>query len=218
MIFTLFNKNSKLRKAISKYDRLIKAVICFVLGILLIMFPQKVMNIFCYIFAGLFFASAAVHFVLYFKNNKDNPVFSFELPKAFLCFLAGMMAVLLTPLLSRCIPVIFGIFLVVNGFIYVRNSVILEAAGKRGFAAALVFGLILISAGIACMVLSGIIMSFALKFTGVCLIISAIIDVIKMILARKDNSGGKPPKHDEDNSPLPDGEVIVESVETSKEQ
>jgi uncharacterized membrane protein HdeD (DUF308 family) len=96
------------------------AILSLGLGIVLLLYPQITISAICYAFGGVLIACAAFHVFFYFRNKKENRFVTFNLVIAILTGVLGIWIITTPSLITRIVPIIFGIVLVIYGMVHVK--------------------------------------------------------------------------------------------------
>lgn len=91
------------------------AILSIILGIVLLLYPQMTTTAICYIFGGILITCALFHVFLYFKYKKQNSLVSINIMIEVLTGVIGIWIISNPSVVTRIIPVIFGLVLVLQG-------------------------------------------------------------------------------------------------------
>ena len=110
--------------------------VCF--GILLIIFPDKISNIAGYIVGALGVGFGVTKVINYFSKTPEKRVTVFGLTIGILFALGGIYIITKPHVVSNFIVSVFGVIILVDGILKMRNALNLKKSGMEKFIPAVV--------------------------------------------------------------------------------
>ena len=105
---------------------LLMAVISLVLGIIMVIFPQKTMSVICYVIAGAILLYGVIDIISYFTSKSYEGNFSLTLLRGVVVSVIGIIIFIRPSYLSTFIPIVLGILLIIDGITSIQKSVFLK--------------------------------------------------------------------------------------------
>lgn len=102
------------------------SVISLLLGIVMVIFPQKTMSVICYAIAGAILIYGIIDIISYFTSKSYNGAFSLTLLKGVIASVIGIVIFINPSYLSTFIPIVLGILLIIDGITSIQKSVFLK--------------------------------------------------------------------------------------------
>lgn len=156
---------------------IISSLLFLVLGIILIINPQFVMNVIAYILGIVFIVLGALKIISYFTNKSISDGSSFELITGIVSIAVGIFVITCSGTISALFRIVIGIWIIYTGVLRLISSIRLKSVGVTIWPFLLLMSLLMIIAGIYITVNSGtLFMSL-----GVMILIYAIMDLVESI-------------------------------------
>ncbi len=175
------NKSSD-EKAIKSitWQSLFAAVLMILIGCVLMIHPGIVKNI-CMIFGTALCVVGVVQLIIYFvsdvKKNYGKNKFI-----AGLCLIAaGLFVMIGYKIVMDIIPVVLGIFILVDGIIKLQTALNASKMDEYNHKPILVIAILTIIAGVAIIMFYSHIINFALRIVGAVMVFSGITDFVNVI-------------------------------------
>ncbi len=105
---------------------LLMAVISLVLGIIMVIFPQKTMSVICYVIAAAILLYGVIDIISYFTSKSYEGNFSLTLLRGVVASVIGIIIFIRPDFLSTFIPIVLGILLIIDGITSIQKSVFLK--------------------------------------------------------------------------------------------
>lgn len=105
---------------------LLMAIISLVLGVIMVIFPQKTMSVICYAIAGAILLYGVIDILSYFTSMSYNGNFSLTLLKGVVASVIGIIIFIRPSYLSTFIPIVLGILLIIDGITSIQKSLFLK--------------------------------------------------------------------------------------------
>ncbi len=105
---------------------LIMSIISLLLGIIMVIFPQKTMSVICYAIAGAILIYGVIDIISYFTSKSYEGNFSLTLLRGVVASVIGIIIFIKPQLLSTFIPIVLGILLIIDGITSIQKSVFLK--------------------------------------------------------------------------------------------
>lgn len=159
-----------------KRDFLLIAIAGFVLGILVLLYPEGSGLIVCYICAGAVTVFGVLHIVSYFVNHSPEFIFRYDLAQGIIGLVLGIFLFARPELLLVILPMVFGVVVIVDSVIKLQNAFDYARMGYRFW-----WVVLILAAGTGVMGVLMLTNPFAtsiilFRFIGVSLVVNALID------------------------------------------
>ena len=170
-------------KSINKYlnESILLSVLFGVIGIILIIWPETSIDTFAYIIGAILLVYGTYNFI---DSFTINPIFGLsQMITSILSFIFGTSIFFNTSIFESLIPIVLGIFFIINGSFKARMSFVLKKFDKN-WALSLITSIIMIICGIILIVNP---MSTAIMITsiiGIILVVYSISDIIDMFIIK----------------------------------
>lgn len=105
---------------------LLMAVISLLLGIVMVIYPEKTISVICYIIAGAILIYGIIDIVSYFTAKSYEGAFSLSLIKGIIASVIGIVIFIKPQYLITFIPIVMGILLIIDGITSIQKSVFLK--------------------------------------------------------------------------------------------
>ena len=105
---------------------LLMAVISLILGVIMVIFPQKTMSVICYVIAGAILLYGVIDIISYFTSKSYEGNFSLTLLRGVVASVIGIIIFIRPSYLSTFIPIVLGILLIIDGITSIQKSVFLK--------------------------------------------------------------------------------------------
>ncbi len=157
-----------------KADLILSAVLCVVMGVVILFWPQKTIDLFCRVLASGLIIMGAVNLISYFTNRMAHP---FSGILGLVVLLVGVWIFMKPESIVSLIPIVIGVILVIHSLQDLKLA--LEIRGNHyekwwGMLIAAAIGLIF---GVLCIVKAFGIVTFAVRLIGVALLYDGISDL-----------------------------------------
>lgn len=130
-----------------KVNATLSAVVCIVLGLVLVIWPNIVGNVFCYIVGGALLLSGIAYIVTYFRQRDNASLFQVDFLMGLIFGVLGLWIILQPDMILSMIPVLFGIVILLHGFMDLQQALNLKRAGYQNWGVALVAAIITVIFG-----------------------------------------------------------------------
>jgi len=157
-----------------------------VLGILLVIFPDKVANIAGYIAGALGIGFGVTKIIGYFSKSPEKNVTVFGLTIGILFALAGIYIITRPHIVSNFIVSVFGVIIMVDGISKMKNALNLKKSGMKNYLAIFITAVVELVLGIVFIINPGLGLHTMLRIIGVVLIIAGISNLVTFIGVTKE--------------------------------
>lgn len=169
-----------------KKNWIASAVLCILVGIVLVLFPSAALNALAYFLGGFAIASGVIRMVRYFQQDHTYPViFQSDLIVGIFSIGLGLFMVTNPQTVMSAIPLLFGILLVGFGISNVLRSMDAKKAGIGHWALLLALAVISIVLGAVIMADPFATLEVAVIIIGAALIYEGVSDVIIVLSVGK---------------------------------
>ncbi len=161
----------------AKAQTIIVSALLFVIGLLLVIFPNHALNLFCYIAGAaliLFGVYRLIIYVLELKNNK----FSLALLSAAVLIAFGLLLVINPGIVTGMLTVLFGIIIIIEAVSNLQDAVNRYIAKEKGWWLQLVVAVITLPFGIVILVNPFTSTEIIMIFAGISLMLEAVITLL----------------------------------------
>ena len=165
-----FLKNMKLNASLS-------AVMCVVLGLILVIWPGVVGTVFCYIVGGALLISGIVHIVSYVRERDNASLFQVDFLMGLILGVLGGWIILKPNTVLSLMPILLGIVLLLHGFVDVQRALNLKRAGYAKWGAAIAVATITVVFGAVMLFHPLMAVDVALRLLGAGLLFDGVSDL-----------------------------------------
>ena len=156
------------------------------LGVLLVIFPDKVANVAGYIAGALGIGFGVTKIIGYFSKTPEKKVTVFGLTIGILFALAGIYIIMRPHIVSNFIVTIFGVIIMVDGISKTRNALNLKKSGMKNYLAIFITAVVELALGIVFIINPGLGLHTMLRIIGVVLIIAGVSNIVTFINVTKE--------------------------------
>lgn len=163
------------------------ALVGFVcLGVLIVIFPDKVANIAGYIAGALGIGFGVTKIIGYFSRDEEKKVTVFGLAVGIVFALLGIYLIVRPYIVSNFIVSFFGIIVMVDGISKMRSSLNLRKSGMKNYIAIFITAAIELLLGVVFIINPGLSLHTMLRIIGVVLVVMGISNLITFIGVTKE--------------------------------
>ena len=159
-----------------KRDFILVAVAGFILGLLLLLFPESSGLIICYICAAAVVIFGVMHLVSYFIHKAPEHIFRYDLAQGLIGLALGIYLFMRPELLLGVLPMVLGIVVIVDSVIKLQNSFDLARLGYRFWWISLILSLCTGTLGALMLLNPFATAQVLLMFIGISLISNSLVD------------------------------------------
>ena len=161
------------------------AVLFILLGISLIIWPLDATTFIYNTLGVLILVYGSTKIIGYFKSDESDALFQFDVVLGVVAAVLGLLLIFATQLFVSLLPILMGIFLIVEGVLKIRPALDLRTAGFDGWWWALVVAALVLGCGVFLIINPCTGASLAAIFLGAALIVDGISTIGMNILYRK---------------------------------
>jgi uncharacterized membrane protein HdeD (DUF308 family) len=132
----------------SKWNLILTACICMLVGAILIFFPEITAKALALTLAIFLFGIGAVRIISYFARDPESTLFQYDLVLGLIAILAGLFIVLRTEEIIALLPFLLGFAITISGFLKLQNAINLLRVKDRSWPFILILSLLNIALGI----------------------------------------------------------------------
>lgn len=158
------------------------SIIFIVIGLLLFFKSAQVLDAISYVIGGLILVFAIFGIARFSKSEKKG--LNFDLVYAILSLVAGLIIIFNPRGLIKIIPIILGIWIVINSAIKIQYSFYIKSETSNKWKATLVMSLITLICGIVLLFNPFEAAETAAKIIGLFIIIYAVIDLVESFMLK----------------------------------
>lgn len=157
-----------------KADVILSAVLCVILGVVMVIWSDETINVICMLLAAGLVVMGAAELISYFIGQRMIP---FSAVTGLIFILVGIWLFTKPEYIAMIIPIVIGVILSVHGIVDIKLSFESKGNGYEKWWSSMLLGLISFILGILCIVKAFGVASFAMKFIGIALIYDGISDL-----------------------------------------
>lgn len=146
------------------------SILYIVLGIVLIIWPSLSLKLVCYFFGIMTVLYGVVQLFRYFSINKEFRTFQLDLFVGIICLVFGVFALAKPSIVASILPVIVGIFFLMEAVIKIQNALGLKKGGYDQWWTALAVSVLVAVLGILLLINPFSAMKTFVIVIGICLI------------------------------------------------
>lgn len=157
-----------------KADIILSALVCVALGVVLLIWPAKTIDIFCRILAVGLMVMGGVQIASYFSNRGIHP---FAGGLGLIVLLVGVWIFIRPESIVSLIPIVIGVILCVHGIQDMRLAFETKGNGYENWWSMIIIAAISLMLGVLCIVNAFGVVKLALQFIGIALIYDGLSDL-----------------------------------------
>jgi len=161
------------------------AVMMLLLGIVMIIFPEAIMNFICYLFAAAFIIAGLVKLGFFFKMDIKEAVFTNDFSMGIVMIVLGLIFATKANLIESIIPMIMGLVIVVNGIIKLQHAFNLKRIGSSSATFVLIISLLCIGIGVVLLFVPSTMSKIITIFIGIGFVVSGLTDLAAYFVVSK---------------------------------
>lgn len=157
-----------------KVDVFLSAILCVVLGVVLLVWPAETIDLFCRILAAGLIVIGVVNIVSYFANRDLHPFGAVLGP---IVLLVGIWIFVRPASVVSLVPIVIGVMLCVHGIQDTRLAFEAKANGYERWWSMLLMAAVSLIFGVLCIINAFGMVTLALQFIGIALIYDGVKDL-----------------------------------------
>lgn len=130
-----------------KINAVLSAIICVVLGLVLVIWPEVVGTVFCYVVGAALVLSGVAYIVSYIRQRNNASLFQVDFLMGLVFAVLGVWIIAKPDMILSLIPVLCGIVILLHGFMDLQQALNLRRAGYQNWGAALVVAIVTVIFG-----------------------------------------------------------------------
>ena len=158
------------------------SILFIVIGLLLFFKPGDTLKTISYIIGGLILVFGIFGVARFSKSEKKG--LNFDLIYAILSFVAGLIVIFNPEALASIIPIILGIWIVINSAIKIQYSFYIKSDTSKKWVATLVMSLITLVCGIVLLFNPFKAASYVAQAVGLFIMVYAVIDLVESFMLK----------------------------------
>lgn len=178
-------ENEKAKKAGMIGHFIIAAIAYIVLGVFMVMYPQKIADGFNIVFGIVMLLYGIIQIIAFFLNKDKEENLIMELVMGVIALGLGVFSLCAPAIIQKIIFYTVGAILIIDGLVNVKRAFNLKAMGFGRWYVLLAFAAIGIILGALCIILYMNIESAVIVFVGISLIYEGIASLITMFLVSR---------------------------------
>ncbi len=161
------------------------SVLCILLGIILVAFPDTTMKTICYIFAGCLLVVGLYYVIAYFRKDLMEAYYQYDLVIGTVIIVIGVCIILKVDAVIAMIPMLMGIVVFANGIVKMQHAIDLKRAHFSGWVYVLVFALLCITISVILLLEPKSMAEIFTRLVGIGFIFGGVTDLITMFFLIK---------------------------------
>lgn len=149
------------------------SVLYLILGIILIIWPATSLTVVCYVLGAIMILYGLLQVVRYFSLDKEFRIFKLDLFIGIVSLVFGIFTLVSPGMIISILPVIVGIFFLVEAVIKIQNAVELNRAGFDNWWLVLLVGILVAALGVLLLINPFAAMTTFVMVIGICLIVDS---------------------------------------------
>ncbi len=194
------------------------SVLCILLGVILVAFPDTTMKTVCYIFAGCLLIVGLYYVIAYFRKDLMEAYYQYDLVIGMVIVAIGICIILKVDAVIAMIPMLMGIVVFANGIVKLQHAIDLKRAHFRGWVYVLVFALLCIAISIVLLLEPKSMAAIFTRLVGIGFIFGGVTDIITLFFLTKQIKVLKRAREEADAVDAEAAEEAAEEDETQKEE
>lgn len=126
----------------AKYSYIITSALMIVLGLLLVIFPSISATVVCYLAGGMVTLFGIVKLVGYFSKDMFRLAFQFDFAMGIGALIAGILMLIHPHNVVRLIPIIVGVFILIDGALKLQTARDAKRFGMKGWWSILILAIL----------------------------------------------------------------------------
>lgn len=164
---------------------ILTSLFLMIIGIMMIIYPDEIISIISIVIGIGIIIAGILAFLKYFRESKEQDFFRFDLIYGVISILAGTLLIVNPKAVASILPLVLGIWMVINSVIKVQYALTLKQYGNTSWAKAMILALITLAGGILLVFNPFEGAAILTQIIGAILVTYAIIDIIDAYMIRK---------------------------------
>ena len=169
----------------NKINEVLMYICILLLGVILIVWADKVTNTVSILLGILAIIYAASKIIYYFKNNERVIADNLELIYAIIILVIGLVLIIKVNFLKELISFIIGIYILLSSIIKLSENINLGKSLNTKLTGPVILSILGILIGILCIAGKFILPNAIVIYIGIMLIVYSIISIISLIMTNK---------------------------------
>lgn len=161
------------------------SILCVLLGVVLIAFPDTTMKSICYIFAGCMIIVGLFYVISYFRKDLMEAYYQYDLVIGTVIIVVAICIFLKVDLVITMIPMFMGIVVFANGIVKLQHAIDLKRAQFSGWVYVLVFALLCIAISIVLLLEPKSMAEIFMRLVGIGFVFGGVTDLITLFFLTK---------------------------------
>lgn len=162
----------------SGYLSLLSSILFLILGILLIINPEEIVEFISYIIGAIFIVMGIFKITSYFTSKDKYAFYDYNLIFGAFCCIVGIIIMAFGSTIVAMFRIVIGIWIILSGLNRLDLSMKIKNSGVNSWTLSLLISILIIIAGIYVVFASGSILSTV----GIALVVYSIMDIIENII------------------------------------
>lgn len=157
-----------------KADMVVSAILCVVLGVVLLVWSEETIGIICRTLAVILMVLGVVQLVSFFLNRVDS---AFHVAFGLIELLVGLWIFLKPESIVSLIPIVIGVILLIHGASDLKTAFETKRNGYSKWWSIMLMAAVSIICGVTCIFFAFQVVNWVMKFIGVALIYDGVSDL-----------------------------------------
>ena len=163
----------------------ISAIIYIILGIIMIVYPNATMVMFCYVLSIVTGVLGLINIISYFRRNVIESLYKYDFANGIMLLFISIILVVKSDKIVELIPVILGLLVFASGVIKLQHALDLKKIQFSGWLYVLIIAFLCLSIGAVCILQPAFIAETIVTILGISYLFCGITDVVTIILLAK---------------------------------
>ncbi len=164
---------------------LITSIVLVVIGVFLIVKPEEILSLISIIIGIGLVVMGIFGVVNFIKDIQDNNPMSLDLIYGALCLIVGSVLITNTKIVGSILPIVLGIWMVINSIIKAQYATILKEDNNREWQLTLIISILTLVCGILFIFNPFKGAAVLTQIIGTILVIYSVMDIINIIILKK---------------------------------
>ncbi len=164
---------------------LITSIVLIVIGVFLIVKPEEILSLISIIIGIGLVVMGIFGVVNFIKDIQDNNPMSLDLIYGALCLIVGSVLITNTKIVGSILPIVLGIWMVINSIIKAQYATILKEDNNREWQLTLIISILTLVCGILFIFNPFKGAAVLTQIIGTILVIYSVMDIINIIILKK---------------------------------
>ncbi len=164
-----------------KWNMVVMSAVYIVLGVVLLLWPEAVLNGICYVVGGLVMLSGIVQIARFFSMREKLFFAPMTMTLGLVCLGLGLFLILRSDIVQTVLPIVFGLFVIFDSIVRIQGALELKRCEYGNWWTGLLLALLSVILGLIMIFNPFATISTLVMAIGVILIIEGALNVISIL-------------------------------------